>query len=93
MTTRITYPYQYISGTEFLDRFTDDELEAFFTLAKTSVVAEVVKERLLRMQMIDVASPRTAKLLTKMVAAGILTAQRAQQIADPGRAVEIQEYN
>lgn len=92
MTTRTTYPYRYISGGDFLDRFTDAELEAFFDLAKTNSAAEVVKERLLRQQMIDVAGARAAKFLTKMVQAGILTAQRAQQIADPGRAVEIEEH-
>lgn len=66
---------------EFLERFTQQELEDIYTAAKNNVKAEVMRDRLFREnKTINLDSQIVDRALTAMVNAGIITAARKTAI-------------
>lgn len=73
-----------LSKNDFLDRFTDTELEGFLDIDSLPTPAKksmrVVLKRFDAADAIDLESPRTTALVNGLVALGVLTANRATEI-------------
>lgn len=69
-----------ITKLEYMGRFTDDELIAIYTAAKTNVAIEVWLEKFKLASEIDLQDQRTIDGLTALEAAGILVSGRVSEI-------------
>ena len=69
-----------LSNLDYMERFTDAELAAIYTAAKTSVVVEVWLEKFKLATEVNLDDPRTVAGVQALEALGILA---------PGRAAEI----
>ncbi len=69
-----------ISPLAYMQRFTDAELAAIYTAAKSVVAVEVWLAKFNRAQYIDLNDASTISGLTAMEAAGLIGAGRASQI-------------
>lgn len=74
-----TPPKQFTS-LEFLDLFTESEQLAVATAAMQSAQVKLWYDRTLAAMFITLADPRTEAGLTALVQAGLLTAERKEQI-------------
>lgn len=66
---------------EYMDRFTDAELEGIYTAAKTVVQVEIWLEKFKLATEVNLDDPRTIAGLQVMEAAGLLAVGRAAEIA------------
>lgn len=73
-------PVRRISKLAYMDRFTDAELAAIYTAAKTVVQVEIWLEKFKATAEVDLDDPRTVAGVQAMEVAGLLP---------PGRAAEI----
>lgn len=69
-----------ISKLEFLDRFTDEELIAIRTAAKTDPAIDAWLYRFEQAQEIDVQDPRTVGGIQALEAAGLIAEGRSTEI-------------
>ena len=67
---------------EYMNRFTDAELGAIYTAAKTEVTVEVWLEKFKLAEFVSLDDPRTLGGLQALEAAGILAAGRALEITN-----------
>lgn len=65
---------------QFLNRFTNEELAAVYTAAKTNVLIEVFMDKLKLAQEINLDDPQTVGGLQSLAAAGLLSEARAQEV-------------
>lgn len=65
---------------QFLNRFTNEELAAVYTAAKTNVLIEVFLDKLKLAQEISLDDPQTVGGLQSLVAAGLLSEARVQEV-------------
>ena len=65
---------------QFLNRFTNEELAAVYTAAKTNVLIEVFMDKLKLAQDINLDDPQTVGGLQTLVAAGLLSEARVQEV-------------
>ena len=65
---------------QFLNRFTNEELAAVYTAAKTNVLSEVFLDKLKLAQEISLDDPQTVGGLQSLVAAGLLSEARVQEV-------------
>lgn len=75
-----TIPKRILTKLEYMDRFTDPELEAIYTAAKSSVAVEVWLEKFKQAADINLDDERTIAGLNKLKDASILTTQRVAEI-------------
>lgn len=68
---------------EYLDRFTDTEEDAVIVAADQNVQIKKFYNRLLAATFVDLDDPRTTAGLNALVAAGILTEARKDEILTP----------
>ncbi len=73
-------PKRLLTKLEYMDRFSDPELEAIYTAAKASVAVEVWLEKFKQATDINLDDERTIAGLNKLKDAGILSAQRVAEI-------------
>lgn len=73
-------PSDIITKLEYLNRFSDVELEALYTAAKADVKLEIWLERFRLAEFIDLRDQRTVAGVQALEAAGIIGAGRAAQI-------------
>ena len=66
--------------TEFLELFTDDEFMGILTAAKVSVEVEMFIKKMDAAEFIDLSYPDTIAGINGMVAAGLLTTERAAEV-------------
>lgn len=79
-----------ITPLAFIDRWTPEEEVAIRTAAKTSVEVESLIARVQLATFIDLADPRTVAGINALVAANLLTAERATAIlTDPVQPAEV----
>ncbi len=64
----------------FMNQFTMDELAAIYTAAKTEVMVEVFLDKLKLAEHVDVTDPQTIGGLQALVASGLLTEARVQEV-------------
>lgn len=67
----------------FIRRFTDAEITALATLARTNNAVNALLIRIQSMDQIDLAAPTTKARLDALVQVGILTPERAAEILAP----------
>lgn len=72
--TRIITPYA------FKERFTEDEVVAIYTLAKSVVHIQIYLDDLNRLKQVDLALLKTKMSLQALQAAGVLTEERVNEI-------------
>lgn len=65
---------------QFLNRFTNEELAAVYTAAKTNVLIEVFMDKLKLAQEINLDDPQTVGGLQALAAAGLLSEARVQEV-------------
>ncbi|MCX7788997.1 MAG: hypothetical protein N2378_00010 [Chloroflexaceae bacterium] len=65
---------------QFLNRFTNEELAAVYTAAKTNVLIEVFMDKLKLAQEVNLDDPQTVGGLQSLAAAGLLSEARAQEV-------------
>ena len=65
---------------QFLNRFTNEELAAVYTAAKTNVLIEVFMDKLKLAQEVNLDDPQTVGGLQSLAAAGLLSEARVQEI-------------
>lgn len=65
---------------QFLNRFTNEELAAVYTAAKTNVLVEVFLDKLKLAQEINLDDPQTVGGLQALAAAGLLSEARVQEV-------------
>ena len=69
-----------VSKLEFLEAFTDDELEGIYTAAKTVVKIEIFLDKFRLAEFIDVADPKIQGGIQALEDGGLLSVGRADQI-------------
>lgn len=69
-----------ISKIDYMERFTDGELEGIFAAAKISPAVEVWLEKFKLAEFINLADPRTLAGLQALEACGLIGAGRAMEI-------------
>lgn len=69
-----------VEKSEFILRFTDNELDALLTIAKTNVKAEVFVKVFMSCAAIDLTDPRIITAINRMETAGVIGAGRATEI-------------
>ena len=69
-----------ITKLEYMNLFTEAELVAIYTAAKTSVLVEIWLDKFKLVSEVDLRDPTTAGGLQSMEAAGLIAAGRAAQI-------------
>lgn len=69
-----------ISKLEYMNRFTDTELAAIYSAAKTNIAIEVWLEKFKAAEQINLRDQRTIDGLNALVAVGILTPTRVSEI-------------
>ncbi|MDD3675221.1 hypothetical protein [Thauera propionica] len=65
---------------QFLNRFTNEELAAVYTAAKTNVLIEVFLDKLKLAQEVNLDDPQTVDGLQALAAAGLLSEARVQEV-------------
>jgi hypothetical protein len=75
-------PPARFTSLEFLDLFTEAEQLAVVTASMQSVQAKLWYDRTLAASFVTIADPRTEAGLAALVASGLLTAQRRDEIVD-----------
>ena len=65
---------------QFLNRFTNEELAAVYTAAKTNVLIEVFLDKLKLAQEINLDDPQTVGGLQALAEAGLLSEARVQEV-------------
>lgn len=65
---------------QFLNRFTNEELAAVYTAAKTNVLIEVFLDKLKLAQEISLDDPQTVGGLQALAAVGLLSEARVQEV-------------
>lgn len=73
-------PVRVLTHLQYMNRFTDDELEAIYTAAKTVVKVEVWLAKFNAAGDVDLDDPQTGKGLLDLEAARLLATGRAAQI-------------
>lgn len=73
-------PPKPITKLEYMGRFTDSELIAIYTAAKSNVAIEVWLDKFKLASEIDLRDQRTIDGLNALAAAGILTPERVSEI-------------
>lgn len=73
-------PQKVITKLQFLNRFTNEELAAVYTAAKTNVLIEVFMDKLKLAQEVNLDDPQTVGGLQSLAAAGLLSEARAQEV-------------
>lgn len=71
---------QPVSRIDFLGRFTDAELEALYTAAKTVVEIEIMLDFVRAAEFINTEDPRTISGVQALEASGLIAAGRAAEI-------------
>lgn len=81
----LVIPAKPLSHVDFMDRFTDEEMEAIYAAAAASVKVQVWLDRFRMSSFVDVTDPRTVAGVFALEAAGLLaTGQKGS-----GRAEEV----
>lgn len=74
-------PIREISKLEYMNRFTDQELAAIYTVAKTNVMVEIWLEKFKAVKdNVNLDDPRTVAGVHALEAAGLLGSGRASEI-------------
>ncbi len=73
-------PKREITKLEYMERFTDQELQDIYTAAKTFVAIEVWLEKFKATTQVDLNDPRILAGLQSLETAGLITQGRAQEI-------------
>lgn len=73
-------PVRRIALEDFIDRFTEAELEGIQTAAANNQQASFILDYIKLRQTVNLDSPNTARILGKLVTAGLLTAERAAEV-------------
>lgn len=73
-------PQKVITKLQFLNRFTNEELAAVYTAAKTNVLIEVFMDKLKLAQEVNLDDPQTVGGLQALAAARLLSEARAQEV-------------
>jgi hypothetical protein len=76
-------PILPITKLQYMERFTDEELAAIYTLAKTNVQMEIWLEKFKATTEVNLTDSRTVSGIQSLVTAGILTEERATEILTP----------
>jgi hypothetical protein len=69
-----------ISKTEYMSRFSDAELAAIYTVAKTTIQVEIWLEKFKVAEFIDLSDPRTIDGVHALEAVGLIAEGRAHEI-------------
>lgn len=73
-------PKRVISKLEYMNKFTDEELAAIYTLAKSNIAIEIWLEKFKLAADINLDDPRTIVGVNALEYVGIIGAGRAQEI-------------
>ena len=73
-------PSRELSRLEFMDLFTEKELAGIYQAAKSNALIEVWLDKLKVTESIDLSNPRVQKNIDALVAAQLISPERAEQI-------------
>lgn len=73
-------PSRVLTKLQFMDRFTDEEMEAIYTAAEESVQVEIWLERFKLASEVDLDDPRTISGVQALESAGLIAEGRAAEI-------------
>lgn len=76
----LVIPAKPLSHVDFMDRFTDEEMEAIYSAATASVKVQVWLDRFRLSSFVDVTDPRTVAVVQALEVAGLIAAGRSAEI-------------
>lgn len=71
-----------ITRLEFLNKFTDEELVAIYTAAKSNISVEIMMDKVKAAEYISLTDEKTISGVTMLETVGLITEGRAQEILD-----------